>query len=54
MDDTKRDELLTRLADLGATTAQLTRAAALDLVDLQHLVEAIERWPWLLQAPRGS
>ncbi|MDP2308588.1 MAG: hypothetical protein Q8P18_21385 [Pseudomonadota bacterium] len=40
--------LLARLEDLKATPEQLARAATLDLDDLRRLVEAVERWPWLM------
>ncbi len=40
--------LLARLEDLKATPEMLARAATLNPEDLRALVEALERWPWLI------
>ncbi|MDP2309669.1 MAG: hypothetical protein Q8P18_26855 [Pseudomonadota bacterium] len=41
-------DLLARLEDVKATPEQLARAATLEEDDLRKVVEAVERWPWLM------
>ncbi len=40
--------LLDRLEALGASPAQLDRAASIPAEELADLVGMVERWPWLL------